>query len=77
MIDINLNALYYLSHEVAKVMIKQNRERSLILLQCNPFGPVNLFFHTLPATRCGRFDQAYADALAADNIQVMRSHPVT
>ena len=37
-IELNLNALYYLSHEVAKIMIEQKAAKSSISVPCSPIG---------------------------------------
>ncbi|WP_439425001.1 glucose 1-dehydrogenase [Oenococcus alcoholitolerans] len=70
-IDINLNALYYLSHEVAKVMIKQKSGKIINIASMQSFRAGKFIFpYTASKHGVVGLTKAYADALAADNIQV-------
>lgn len=52
-INLNLNALYFLSHSAAKVMAKQKYGKSSILVQCSLIEQVKEFFHIQPVnTQC-------------------------
>lgn len=70
-IDLNLNSVYYLSHEVAKKMVKQKSGKiinvgSMLSYRAGKF----IFPYTASKHGVLGLTRAYADALAADNIQV-------
>ncbi|NEG89989.1 SDR family NAD(P)-dependent oxidoreductase [Bifidobacterium aerophilum] len=70
-INLNLNALYYLSHEVAKVMIKQNRGKIVNIGSMQSYR-AGKFIYPYAASKHAvmGLTRAYADALAPYNIQV-------
>lgn len=70
-IDLNLNALYYLSHAVAKVMAQQGNGKIINIGSMQSFR-AGKFIFPYTASKHGviGLTKAYADALAPDNIQV-------
>ncbi|EHN59787.1 glucose 1-dehydrogenase [Oenococcus kitaharae] len=70
-IDINLNALYFLSHEAAKIMVKQHKGKIINIGSMQSFRAGKYIFpYTASKHGVIGLTKAYADALAADNIQV-------
>ncbi|MGF7400527.1 2-dehydro-3-deoxy-D-gluconate 5-dehydrogenase KduD [Thermoanaerobacterium thermosaccharolyticum] len=70
-LDINLNAVYYLSHEVAKVMVKQGSGKiiniaSMLSFQGGKFVPP----YTASKHGVAGITKAFANELADKNIQV-------
>ena len=70
-IDLNLNALYYLSHAVAKVMMKQ-RSGKIINIGSMPSYRAGKYIFPYAASKHAvmGLTRAYADALAPYNVQV-------
>lgn len=70
-IELNLNALYYLSHEVAKVMIGQNSGKIVNIGSMQSYR-AGKFIYPYAASKHAvmGLTRAYADALAPHNIQV-------
>lgn len=70
-IDVNLNALYYLSHEAAKVMIEQKSGKIINIGSMQSFR-AGKFIYPYAASKHGviGLTKAYADALAPYGIQV-------
>ncbi|KFI46853.1 2-deoxy-D-gluconate 3-dehydrogenase [Bifidobacterium bohemicum] len=70
-IDVNLNALYYLSHEVAKVMMKQRSGKIVNIGSMQSYRAGKRIF-PYAASKHGvvGLTKAYADALAPYNVQV-------
>lgn len=70
-INLNLNALYFLSHAVAKVMSKQNSGKIINIGSMQSFRAGKFIFpYTASKHGVVGLTKAYADALAEDNIQV-------
>lgn len=70
-LDLNLNALYYLSHEVAKVMADQGHGKIINVGSMQSFRAGKFIFpYTASKHAVVGLTKAYADALAGDNIQV-------
>lgn len=70
-IDLNLNALYYLSHEAAKVMAAQGHGKIINIGSMQSYrAGKNIFPYTASKHAVWGLTKAYADALAPDNIQV-------
>lgn len=70
-IELNLNALYYLSHAVAKVMAQQGHGKIINVGSMQSFrAGKNIFPYAASKHGVVGLTKAYADALAADNIQV-------
>lgn len=70
-IDLNLNALYHLSHEAAKVMIEQDHGKIVNIGSMQSYR-AGKFIFPYTASKHGviGLTKAYADALAPHNIQV-------
>ncbi|SCC06242.1 glucose 1-dehydrogenase [Weissella bombi] len=70
-INLNLNALYYLSQAVAKVMAKQDSGKIINIASMQSYR-AGKFIYPYAASKHGvvGLTKAYADALAAHNIQV-------
>ncbi|MFT9008550.1 MAG: glucose 1-dehydrogenase [Bifidobacterium sp.] len=70
-IDLNLNALYHLSHEAAKVMIEQGHGKIVNIGSMQSYR-AGKFIFPYTASKHGviGLTKAYADALAPHNIQV-------
>lgn len=70
-INLNLNAVYFLSHAVAKVMAKQHSGKIINIGSMQSFR-AGKFIFPYTASKHGiiGLTKAYADALAAENIQV-------
>ncbi len=70
-IDINLNALYFLSHEAAKVMVKLHSGKIINIGSMQSFR-AGKFIFPYTASKHGviGLTKAYADALAPEGIQV-------
>lgn len=70
-INLNLNALYYLSQAVAKVMAKQESGKIINVASMQSYR-AGKFIYPYAASKHGvvGLTKAYADALAAHNIQV-------
>lgn len=70
-INLNLNAVYYLSHAVAKVMAKQHSGKIINIGSMQSFRAGKFIFpYTASKHGVVGLTKAYADALAPDNIQV-------
>ncbi|WCJ52564.1 SDR family oxidoreductase [Lentilactobacillus buchneri] len=70
-INLNLNALYYLSHEAAKVMIKQKSGKIINIGSMQSYRAGKFIFpYTASKHAVLGLTKAYADALAPYNIQV-------
>ena len=70
-IEINLNALYYLSHEVAQVMQKRSSGKIINIGSMQSYrAGKRIFPYTASKHAVLGLTKAYADALAPDNIQV-------
>lgn len=70
-ININLNALYYLSHEVAKVMLQQHSGKIINIGSMQSYrAGKRIFPYTSSKHAVLGLTKAYADALASENIQV-------
>lgn len=70
-IDLNLNALYYLSHEAAKVMAKQNHGKIINIGSMQSYRAGKFIFpYTASKHAVLGLTKAYADALSKYNIQV-------
>lgn len=70
-IDLNLNALYYLSHEAAKVMVKQKSGKIINIGSMQSYRAGKFIFpYTASKHAVMGLTKAYADALAPYNIQV-------
>ncbi|MFT8577116.1 glucose 1-dehydrogenase [Oenococcus kitaharae] len=70
-IDLNLNAVYFLSHAVAKVMAEQHAGKIINIASMQSYR-AGKFIFPYTASKHGiiGLTKAYADALAASNIQV-------
>lgn len=67
----NLNALYYLSHEAAKQMVKQHHGKIINIGSMQSYRAGKYIFpYTASKHAVLGLTKAYADALAPDNIQV-------
>ncbi|AEB74316.1 SDR family NAD(P)-dependent oxidoreductase [Lentilactobacillus buchneri] len=70
-INLNLNALYYLSHEAAKVMTKQKSGKIINIGSMQSYRAGKFIFpYTASKHAVLGLTKAYADALAPYNIQV-------
>ncbi|MGP3640179.1 SDR family oxidoreductase [Lentilactobacillus hilgardii] len=70
-INTNLNGLYYLSHEAAKVMAEQKHGKIINVGSMQSFRAGKFIFpYTASKHGVVGLTKAYADALAPDNIQV-------
>ena len=70
-INLNLNALYYLSHEAAKVMAKQKRGKIINIGSMQSYRAGKFIFpYTASKHAVLGLTKAYADALAPYNVQV-------
>lgn len=70
-INLNLNAVYFLSHAVAKVMAKQKAGKIINIGSMQSFRAGKFIFpYTASKHGIVGLTKAYADALAPDNIQV-------
>ncbi len=70
-IDLNLNALYYLSHETAKVMAKQKHGKIINIGSMQSFLPGKYIFPYAASKHAVLgLTKAYAEGLAKYNIQV-------
>ncbi|MCP8615167.1 SDR family oxidoreductase [Bifidobacterium asteroides] len=70
-IDLNLNALYYLSHAVAKVMIKQRSGKIINIGSMQSYRAGKYIFPYAASKHAVMgLTRAYADALAPYNVQV-------
>lgn len=70
-LNINLNALYYLSHETAKVMLKQQSGKIINIGSMQSYrAGKRIFPYTSSKHAVLGLTKAYADALAPENIQV-------
>lgn len=70
-IDLNLNALYYLSHEVAKVMMKQGSGKIVNIGSMQSYRAGKFIFPYAASKHAVMgLTRAYADALAPYNVQV-------
>jgi len=70
-INLNLNALYFLSHAVAKAMAKQGSGKIINIGSMQSFRAGKFIFpYTASKHGVVGLTKAYADALAPDNIQV-------
>ncbi|KRM43319.1 SDR family oxidoreductase [Lentilactobacillus parafarraginis] len=70
-INLNLNALYYLSHEAAKVMAKQNSGKIINIGSMQSYRAGKFIFpYTASKHAVLGLTKAYADALAKYHIQV-------
>ncbi|WEV47393.1 SDR family oxidoreductase [Bifidobacterium sp. ESL0690] len=70
-IDVNLNALYYLSHEVAKVMMKQKSGKIVNIGSMQSYrAGKRIFPYAASKHAVMGLTKAYADALAPYNVQV-------
>ena len=70
-IDLNLNALYYLSHEVAKVMMKQRSGKIINVGSMQSYRAGKFIFPYAASKHAVLgLTRAYADALAPYNVQV-------
>lgn len=70
-LDLNLNALYHLSHAVAKVMADQGHGKIINIGSMQSFRAGKYIFpYTASKHAVLGLTKAYADALAPDNIQV-------
>lgn len=70
-INLNLNALYYLSHEAAKQMVKQHHGKIINIGSMQSYRAGKYIFpYTASKHAVLGLTRAYADALAPDNIQV-------
>ena len=70
-INLNLNALYYLSHEAAKQMVKQHHGKIINIGSMQSYRAGKYIFpYTASKHAVLGLTKAYADALAPDNIQV-------
>lgn len=71
MIDLNLNSVYYLSQEVAKVMKRQGGGKIINIGSMQSYRAGKFIFpYTASKHGVVGLTKSYADALAADNIQV-------
>ena len=69
--DVNLNALYYLSHAAAKQMAPQHHGKIINVASMQSFRAGKFIFpYTASKHGVVGLTKAYADALAPDNIQV-------
>ncbi len=70
-INLNLNAVYYLSHEIAKVMSKENGGKIINIGSMQSFRAGKYIFpYTASKHGVIGLTKSYADALAPLNIQV-------
>jgi 2-dehydro-3-deoxy-D-gluconate 5-dehydrogenase len=70
-VDVNLNALYYLSHEVAKVMMKQKSGKIVNIGSMQSYrAGKRIFPYAASKHAVMGLTKAYADALAPYNVQV-------
>lgn len=70
-IDLNLNALYYLSHAVAKVMMKQRSGKIINIGSMQSYRAGKYIFPYAASKHAVMgLTRAYADALAPYNVQV-------
>ena len=70
-IELNLNALYYLSHEVAKIMIEQKSGKIVNIGSMQSYRAGKFIFpYTASKHAVMGLTRAYADALAPYNVQV-------
>lgn len=70
-VDLNLNAVYYLSHAVAKVMAEQDGRKIINIGSMQSFRAGKFIFpYTASKHGIVGLTRAYADALAPANIQV-------
>lgn len=70
-INLNLNALYYMSHEAAKEMVKQKHGKIINIGSMQSYRAGKYIFpYTASKHGVLGLTKAYADALAPDNIQV-------
>ena len=70
-INVNLNALYFLSHEAAKIMINQHHGKIINVGSMQSFRAGKFIFpYTASKHGVVGLTKAYADALASYNIQV-------
>lgn len=70
-IDLNLNALYYLSHEVAKVMMRQRSGKIINVGSMQSYRAGKFIFPYAASKHAVLgLTRAYADALAPYNVQV-------
>lgn len=70
-LNINLNALYYLSHETTKVMLKQQSGKIINIGSMQSYrAGKRIFPYTSSKHAVLGLTKAYADALAPENIQV-------
>ncbi|WEV52437.1 SDR family oxidoreductase [Bifidobacterium sp. ESL0704] len=70
-IDVNLNALYYLSHEVAKVMMQQKSGKIVNIGSMQSYrAGKRIFPYAASKHAVVGLTKAYADALAPYNVQV-------
>lgn len=75
-IDINLNASYYMAHEVAKVMTKQQSGKIINIGSMQSYrAGKNIFPYAASKHGVVGIMKAYADALAEYNIQVNALSP--
>ena len=75
-ININLNATYFLSHEVSKYMAKQNSGKIINIGSMQSYrAGKNIFPYTTSKHGVIGITKAYADALAPYNIQVNALSP--
>ncbi|WP_288527855.1 SDR family NAD(P)-dependent oxidoreductase [uncultured Secundilactobacillus sp.] len=70
-IDVNLNGLYYLSHEAAKVMVKQRQGKIINIGSMQSYrAGKRIFPYAASKHAVLGLTRSYADALAPYNIQV-------
>ena len=70
-IELNLNALYYLSHEVAKIMIEQKSGKIVNIGSMQSYRAGKFIFPYAASKHAVMgLTRAYADALAPYNVQV-------
>ncbi len=70
-ININLNSLYYLSHEAAKLMVRQKSGKIINIGSMQSYrAGKRIYPYTASKHAVLGLTRAYADALAPDNIQV-------
>ncbi|MFQ3839903.1 SDR family oxidoreductase [Staphylococcus pseudoxylosus] len=75
-IDINLNATYYMAHEAAKVMIEQQTGKMINIGSMQSYrAGKNIFPYAASKHGVVGITRAYADALAPYNIQVNALSP--